>query len=112
MEITRLSDQFAVCGQIDPADLDEIEKLGFKSLVCVRPDGEAEDQPPYQEIAKSARARGLPAQYIPVSPSGATDDNHAAFASALAELPGPVLGYCRSGQRAAKLWQAQQDAAV
>ncbi|WP_170476479.1 TIGR01244 family sulfur transferase [Ruegeria arenilitoris] len=110
MDIKKLSGQFATCGQVVPGDMDEIKKLGFKSLVCARPDGEAEGQPPFAEIDKSARAQGLSMQYIPVSPSGPTDYNHVAFAAALAELPGPVLGYCRSGQRAAKLWQAHQNA--
>ena len=109
MEISKLSDQFAVCGQIAPSDLQEIKLLGFRSLICVRPDGETEDQPLFADIAQGARAHGLAAQYIPVQPAGATPDNHAAFADALADMPGPILGYCRSGQRAAKLWKAQQN---
>ncbi len=109
MEITKLSEDFAICGQIYPSDLEEIKRMGFQSLICVRPDGEAEDQPPFAEIDRSARVEGLSSRYVPVDPSGATEENRIAFARALTELPGPILGYCRSGQRAAKLWQAQQD---
>ena len=112
MEITRLSHQFAICGQVQPSDIDAIRKLGFRSLICARPDGEAEDQPPFAEIDNCARAHGLSTLYLPVEPSGATELNHTAFAGAMAELPQPVLCFCRSGQRAAKLWHTHQDAAV
>jgi sulfide:quinone oxidoreductase len=110
MEINRLSEHFSTYGQVWPDDLKEIKVLGYRALICARPDGEADDQPRFDDIKKSAKALGLEARYVPVQPSGATEVDHAAFSSALAELPGPVLGYCRSGQRAAKLWQAQQDA--
>ena len=112
MEIGRLSDQFAICGQVRPNDMAAIKRLGFQSLICARPDGETEDQPLFIEIDRFARAQGLTTLYIPVEPSGATEENHAAFANAMAELPLPVLCYCRSGQRAGKLWHAHQDAAV
>ena len=112
MEITKLSEDFAICGQIYPSDLEEIKGMGFRSLICVRPDGEAEDQPPFAEIDRGSRVEGLSTRYVPVDASGATEENKIAFALAFAELPGPILGYCRSGQRAAKLWQAQQDASA
>ena len=112
MEMTKLSDQFSVCGQLQPVDLDEIKAQGFRSVLCVRPDDEAEDQPSFAQIEASARAKGLATAYVPVDASGAQPGDHAAFAKAMAKLPGPVLAYCRSGQRAAKLWQTQQDAAA
>ena len=112
MNITRLSDQFATCDQIHPSDMEAIESLGFRSVICTRPDGEAEDQPAFSVIDECARARGLSVLYIPVRPSGATEDNHAAFARAVAQLPRPILGYCRSGQRATTLWQARHSTVV
>ena len=112
MDITKLSDQFSVCGQIQPSDLAEIKKLGFRSVICARPDHEVEDQPLFADIDNGARRYSLSTQYIPVDPSGATENNHADFASALAKLPAPILGYCRSGQRVAKLWQARHDQAA
>lgn len=110
MEINHLSDDFGTYGQVWPDDLAEIKALGYRSLICARPDGEADGQPRFAEIQDSANALGLEIRYVPVQPSGATEADHAAFSSALAELPGPVLGYCRSGARAATLWQAEQDA--
>ena len=110
MEINQLSENFSTYGQVLPDDLATIKALGFRSLICARPDGEADEQPLFAEIRDRAKAFGLHARYVPVQPSGATDADNLAFASALAELPGPVLGYCRSGQRAAKLWLTQQNA--
>ena len=110
MEIKNLSDDFSTCGQVWPDDLAEIKAHGYRSLICARPDGEADGQPRFAQIQASANALGLQIRYVPVQPSGATEADHAAFSNALAEIPGPVLGYCRSGARAATLWQAQQDA--
>ena len=110
MEINRRSENFSTYGQVWPDDLEEFKALGFRSLICARPDGEVDGQPLFSDIQESAKALGLQARYVPVQPSGATEVDHAAFSSALAELPGPVLGYCRSGKRASTLWQAQQDA--
>lgn len=112
MEINQISDDFSTCGQLGPDDLADIKALGFRSLICVRPDGEAEGQPTFGEIQDRATAHGLQTRYVPVHPSGATEANHAAFSKALAELRKPVLGYCRSGQRAAALWKALHDAAA
>jgi sulfide:quinone oxidoreductase len=110
MEIKNLSDDFGTCGQVWPENLAEIKALGYRSLICGRPNGEADGQPRFAEIEAIAKALGLQIRYVPVQPSGATEADHAAFSGALADLPGPVLGYCRSGARAATLWQAQQDA--
>ncbi len=106
MEITPISDIFSTCGQIESSDVAEIKSLGFRSIICARPDGEAEGQSTFDEIKAQADAHGLDIWYVPVHPSGATEANHAAFSQALADLPGPILGYCRSGQRAAMLWHA------
>ncbi len=112
MDIVKLSDQFATCGQLQVSDLETVRSLGFKALICARPDGEAPDQPSFTDIDKVARDLGLSTHYIPVSTTGATESNHAAFANAVATLTGPVLGYCRSGQRVAMLWRALHDTAA
>ena len=112
MEITQISENFSTCDQLQADDLAQVGALGFRSLICVRPDGEAEGQPTFGEIQECAMAQGLQARYVPVQPSGATDANRVAFSQALAELPEPVLGYCRSGQRAAVLWHATRGTAA
>ena len=44
------------------------------------------------------------ARHIPVVPGAISDEQVAQFKAALAELPGPVVAFCRSGARAASLW--------
>ncbi len=112
MEITQISHDFSTCGQLETDDLAEVKTLGFRSLIYVRPDGEQKGQPTFGQIQECAKAQGLQARYVPVKPSGATEANHIAFSRALAELSEPVLGYCRSGQRAATLWHARRDTAA
>ncbi|MEM9707674.1 MAG: sulfur transferase domain-containing protein [Pseudomonadota bacterium] len=108
MEITYLSEDFAISGQIVPEDLPKIRSQGFRSLICARPDGEAADQPSFAEIQNAAQ--GFEMRYVPIALTGATEADHAAFAEAISDLTGPVLTYCGSGKRAGLLWQAMKDA--
>lgn len=105
MDITPLGDSLSVSPQIRPADVAEIAALGFKAIICNRPDGEEQGQPAASEIEAEARRLGLGFAHVPAT-AGALDDNaRAAMAKALAELPAPVLAYCRSGARSRTLWE-------
>lgn len=104
-----VTDEFAVMGQLQPADIDAVAAAGFGAIICNRPDGEAPDEPQYDAIGEAARKAGLQTRYIPVSNQvGLTPENVADMKAALAELPRPVLAYCRSGARSAKLYEAAQ----
>ena len=105
-EIRSLTDDYAVAPQIDAADMARIAARGFKSVICNRPDHEDPDQPTVAEIGRAAAAAGLNFRHVPVPGSGMTPDHVIAQGSALAELPGPVLAYCRSGARCAQLHRA------
>ncbi len=106
MSVQALSADFAVAGQITPDDVPAIARAGFKSIICNRPDGEAgPDQPSFASIAQAAEAAGLKAQYLPAIAGQITSAHGAAMARLLAELPAPVLAYCRSGARSTSLWQ-------
>jgi len=104
MDIKTLSPQVSVSPQITAADVAKVSEAGFRAIICNRPDGEGADQPNFDEIEASANAAGLRVAYVPVTAGMVTDDDVAAFASALAELPRPVLAYCRTGTRSATLW--------
>ena len=104
MDIKRLSPQVSVSRQITAADVDEVAKHGFRAIICNRPDGEGADQPNFDEIEVAAKAAGLRVAYVPVTAGMVTDDDVVAFAYALAELPRPILAYCRTGTRSATLW--------
>jgi sulfide:quinone oxidoreductase len=105
MNIKTLTPDFAVTTQIQPSDLPLLKAQGFMAVICNRPDGEDPGQPPFAEIAAAAAKLGIKARHIPVRPDAINPDDVAAFRRAIAELPGPVLGYCRSGGRSAAMWE-------
>ena len=104
MDIRPLNDEYAVTAQIAVEDLDAIKEMGFKSVVCQRPDHEDPGQPDFAEIAARAGELGLEVRHIPVS-GPPTSDAVRAMVDALDEMPKPMLGYCRSGNRSTIIYQ-------
>ncbi len=109
MTIRKLSNDFAAAGQITTEDMAQIASLGFKSVICNRPDGEAFGQPGHEEIAKAAAAHGLEFRHFPVVSGRVGEADLEAFGKVASELPKPVLAYCRSGARSAQLWTLWQN---
>lgn len=105
MEITKLGDRISASPQIKPSDVAEIAKLGFKSIICNRPDDEEQHQPSAAVIEAAARAHGLGFAHVPAISGAVTAADAVAMAKVLAELPAPVFAYCRSGARSTKLWE-------
>ena len=99
-----LSDRLSVTPQIDPADMQALAAAGFRSVISNRPDGEEPDQPDWATIEQAARDAGMEARHIPVTPGAITEEDAARFGAALEQLPGPIVGFCRTGARAASLW--------
>ena len=110
-KIIHLEGDVFVAPQLVEEDFAEIARLGFRSVVCNRPDGEADDQLPSGLAQAAARRHGLDFRYQPVVGYDVTEDDAVAmFARNASELEGPVLFYCRSGTRCTLLW-AQNAAA-
>jgi len=108
MEPKALTAELSVSEQVQPGDVRAVKAAGFRTIICNRPDGEGPDQPTFEEIAMAARKEGLEIVYLPVDPSMVKDEDAADFDKALAELPGPVLAFCRTGTRCATLWSLGQ----
>ncbi|WP_323018110.1 TIGR01244 family sulfur transferase [Castellaniella sp.] len=107
-----LAPDFAVTGQLQPADMQALADAGFKSVIINRPDGEdGPSQPLSADVLRAAEAAGLQARYQPVVSGAMTAADVADFSHLLQELPGPVLAFCRSGGRCTKLFQASQESA-
>jgi len=92
----------SVTEQISIADISAIKLDGYKTVVDIRPDGEAPDQVPSAAIERKDRASGLAFYYIPVQHGAIPDSAVTALDDALSKSPRPVLLYCRSGKRAAR----------
>jgi len=108
MDIRKITDELSVAPQISACDVGAIAAAGFRAVICNRPDGESSDQPCCQEIESAVIGSGLAWRLQPVRSGGVTLEDALAFGALMAELPKPVLAYCRSGTRCATLWCLSQ----
>ena len=91
---------FGTAGQIEPSDVAQIAKQGYKSIINNRPDGEERpDQPSNASIAAIAKEYGLEYAYLPVVSGAITSEQVVEMAKLLKAMPQPILAFCRSGAR-------------
>lgn len=107
-----VTDKFSVAGQLGAGDFAELKRLGFRTVINNRPDGEDAAQPGTEAEAAAAKAAGLSYVHIPVTSTSMTKDDVRRFAKAIVASDGPVLAHCRSGARAFYMWILAGDADV
>ncbi|MCB2015270.1 MAG: TIGR01244 family sulfur transferase [Sphingobium sp.] len=105
MEIRQINRQVSVSPQIRAGDVALIAQQGFRSIICNRPNDEEQGQPSADTIGRAAKDAALEFAYVPAVSGSITPEDVKAMAHALAELPQPVLAYCRSGARSTKLYE-------
>lgn len=103
MEVRQITEDYFVAPQIGVEHVAAIKEAGFKSVISNRPDSE-DGAVPHDAVEAAVRAAGLEFRYIPVVSGHMTQENVDDQARALAELPKPVLAYCRSGTRCTNLY--------
>jgi sulfide:quinone oxidoreductase len=108
MNIQPLSKALSVAPQLGEADIRAVADMGFCSIICNRPDGETPDQPAFADVQRRATELGMQVGFLPVESGKVTDAQGRAFAQLMAELPQPVLAYCRTGMRSTTLWALSQ----
>ena len=102
----KVNETYSVTAQITPADVGLAAAQGFKSIINNRPDMEGGiEQPTSESIASAAREAGMGYAYIPVVSGSYGPEDVAAMRHALSTLPEPILGFCRSGVRAGKMFE-------
>lgn len=105
LPVRAIAPDVCVAPQLTPAAMAEAAQAGFKSVVNNRPDFEhGPDQPTNAQIEAAARAAGLEYRYLPVDSAYQSPEEIAAMAKLLAELPRPLLMFCRSGARSTRLY--------
>ncbi|MEK8030825.1 TIGR01244 family sulfur transferase [Ideonella sp. DXS29W] len=105
LPIRQVADDVCVAPQLTPEAMAELARLGFRSVVNNRPDFEhGRDQPTSAAIEQAAKAAGLEYRFLPVNGGYQSPEEIAAFGRLLAELPKPMLAFCRSGARSTKLF--------
>lgn len=98
-----VNQSLSVSGQISAADIEQLAREGFRSIICNRPDGEELGQPEWLTLEAAAKANGLETRFIPVTPDTMGPEAGASFGKAMAGLPAPVLAFCRTGNRSEML---------
>lgn len=104
-QVRPVAPDVCVTGQLDPAAMAWAAGAGFKSVINNRPDFEGgPEQPTSAVIEAAARAAGLQYVHLPVESAFQTDEQIARFAELLGSMPRPILAFCRSGARSARLF--------
>ncbi len=105
LNISKITEDYSTSPQINPNDMAEIASLGFKAIINNRPDLEGgAEQPTSNILAEAAQQHGLQYVYIPVVPNQIQADQVEAFSKAFSTMPKPVLGFCRTGNRASQMY--------
>jgi sulfide:quinone oxidoreductase len=112
MQPRQLTEQLSVAPQIVAADMPAIVAQGFRSVGINGADDEARGEQGNAALEAAAHAAGLEWRHIPVVSGKVNDDQVRSFSEALAQLPGPVLAFCRSGTRCSALWALSSDDTV
>ena len=108
MKINQITEDFSVSPQLKTTDLAKIKRLGFKTIICNRPNGEEIGQQRYQAIEQAAIENDLKFIYLPITTTEVAKQAANQFKKHLKELPAPILAYCRTGTRSAVLWSFSQ----
>lgn len=109
IQITKLSDDFSTAPQISVDDVAEVAQLGFKTIINNRPDNEGgAEQPTSVQLKVAAEQLGLTYIHIPVIPNNIEPSQIDAFSAAYNLAAKPVLGFCRTGNRAGSIFKLAQ----
>jgi uncharacterized protein (TIGR01244 family) len=105
--VQQLSADVCAAPQLEPSEMAWAAAQGFKSIINNRPDFEGGDEQPTSAVIEAAaKAAGLSYAFLPVQPGLQTPEEIARFGQLLADLPKPILAFCRSGTRSGKLYRA------
>jgi uncharacterized protein (TIGR01244 family) len=112
----KLTETVAASPQIQAHDMAAIADAGFKVVINNRPDDEALDQPPSDELRAAAEAAGLEYHYYPLNAFNYPGDDADAMGALFDDASRPVFAFCRSGTRSTNLWissrpEGERDAA-
>lgn len=108
MDVKFLSDIIGVTSQICCDDIKQIERQGFKTIICNRPDAESSDQTAADDIAGIAKKSSIKFIHIPITPGIFNEQDISDFSAVLYSAEHPILAYCRTGTRSATLWALSQ----
>lgn len=102
--INQLNNEFSFTSQITIEDIPELARMGFKTIINNRPDFEGGDEQPQSAALETvAKGYGLSYVYIPVVPNNIQPHQIKSFRHAFDSAEKPVIGFCKTGNRASAL---------
>lgn len=102
--INKLNEDFSYTSQIVGDDIAEIVSLGFKTIINNRPDNEGGDTQPKSEALEAlALKHGIAYVHIPVVPNNIQAEQIVTFGEVYAKVQKPILGFCKTGNRASTI---------
>lgn len=111
MDIKSIDQRYSVSDQLTESDLDTLAAQGITLVVNFRPDGEGgESQPTSATLAAKAASLGIAYAHIPVLPNQIQAAHAQQLQALLSAYPGPVVGFCRTGNRANQVYQLASQA--
>ena len=99
----RLTSEISVSPQLHSGEMSLVHALGFRSVICNRPDGEAVDQPLFETIRQLGLNSGIETAYVPLKPEKTTDEDLALMTEMVDQLPKTILAFCGTGARSEAL---------
>ena len=113
MDITKVSDTFAVAPQISETDMPNIKAQGITTIINNRPDGEEGHSSNNLKLQAAAEALGLKYYFIPIIGMNFPQQAVSQMADAVQQSSGKVLAFCRTGNRSINIWaRANQSAST
>lgn len=103
-KLTEIRNGVFLTSQLKPSSMRYLRQRQIKTVIDMRPDGEAADQPSSEQMRRTAEAMSMEFHYIPVPHEGIPNDAVDSLQSALKTVEEPVVLYCRTGRRAARLF--------
>ena len=104
MDMRRITDDYYVSPQLEPADMADAAAAGITTIICNRPDSEVPPQLQADALEAAAQAAGLAFHRVPLTHQTMTPDIIAHHAQLAADAEGKVLAYCASGTRSTVAW--------
>ncbi|MCO4837326.1 MAG: TIGR01244 family phosphatase [Oceanospirillaceae bacterium] len=104
MDITKISDTFAVSPQILATDMPMLKAQGMTTIINNRPDGEEGHPSTSAQLQAAAQALGMTYHFIPVVGMNFPQAAVSEMAQIVGQPSGKVLAFCRTGNRSINMW--------
>ncbi len=101
-----MTNNLTIYKQIYPTQCGKIAELGYRSVINIRPDNEAETQPSSGEMAAASDQANLAYHHLPFDDERLSLATVEQFARYYHAFPKPILMFCGTGARAKLLYQS------